>query len=162
MKYRHKPSRTLALMLVLSIGCASAAAPVPASNAADASSSRTAGLDPTLKSALTPEFLEEKIKETESATDIDDAAKARLTEQYRKTLSSLEAARALDAKATAYKEALEKAPREAQAIREKLGAATQTAAETGPPDGAKVSEIEQRLAKTQADATAVATKLSEI
>jgi potassium-dependent mechanosensitive channel len=162
MKYRHKPSRTLALMLVLSIGCASAAAPVPASNAADASSSRTAGLDPTLKSALTPRFLKEKIKETESATDIDDAAKARLTEQYRKTLSSLEAARALDAKATAYKEALEKAPREAQAIREKLGAATQTAAETGPPDGAKVSEIEQRLAKTQADATAVATKLSEI
>jgi len=158
----HKLSILLLLMFALGIGWTSATAPAPASNAANAPSGSDAGLDPTLKSALTPGFLEEKIKETESATDIDDAAKARLTEQYRKTLSSLEAARALDAKATAYKEALEKAPREAQAIREKLGAATQTAAETGPPDGAKVSDIEQRLAKTQADATAVATKLSEI
>jgi potassium efflux system protein len=162
MKYEHKLSRTLALILALGIGWTAAAAPAPAASAADAASGSTAGLDPTLKSALTPGFLENKIKETESATDLDDAAKARLTEQYRKALSSLEATSALDAKATAYKESLEKAPREAQAIRKKLAAAAQPVEKTPLPDGEKVPDIEQRLAKTQADATAVAAKLSEI
>jgi potassium efflux system protein len=76
----------------------------------------------------------------------------------------LNAASALDTKTAVYKQALESAPREAQAIREKL-VSLEAAPSPGlqlPPEDATATEIEQRLTKTQADTAAVATKLSEI
>jgi potassium efflux system protein len=157
MKCANRQFPVLGLLLALCIGYAAAFAK-------EAASAADAGLDPTLKSVLTPGFLENKIKETESATDLEDTAKARLTEQYRKALSALEAANALEAKATVYKQALEKAPRETEAIRDRLASVsgTPSEAEIQLSEDVTVSEIEQRLAKTQADAAAVGAKLSEI
>jgi len=123
MSRTNKLSLLLALTLAVGMGLMPTFARDPTSSVSGAAARTDGGLDPTLKSALTPGFLENKIKETESVTDLDDAAKAKLTEQYRKALSSLEAASALDTKAATFKQALETAPREAQAIRERLAAA---------------------------------------
>ncbi len=122
------------------------------------------GLDPTLKSALNPELLETKIKEAEAAIGLDEVLKTRLIEQYRKALSDLQAARAFDDKAGAYKQSLEGAPARTAAIREELAARAATPKEdvSESPDDASITEIEQVLAKAQADAAAVATKLAEI
>jgi potassium efflux system protein len=129
-----------------------------------ASSDSGAAIDPTLKSALTPEFLETKIKETEALTDLDESAKSKLTELYRKALSELQAARAFEEKARAFKDALETAPARTRAILDQLASGSgRTDQEPDElPDNATVSEIEQRLAKTEADAAAVGAKLSEM
>jgi potassium efflux system protein len=164
MKRMNKFLGSLFQILVLSIGFAIALAEHPTPQIPDAAPVISAGLDPTLKSALTVEFLETKIKETEAATDLDEVLTTRLTEQYRKAISALEEASALEAKTAAYKQALEEAPNQARAIREKRASAgtTPTTDLDALPDGATVKEIEQRLAKTQADVAAVGTKLVEI
>ena len=164
MSHMNKLPCALMLSLTLGIGFANAFAQEATPDVTDAAPVTDAGLDPTLKSALTREFLETKIKETEAATDLDEAAKTGLTEQYRKAMSALEAANALEAKAGAYKQALETAPEQVKAIRETLASpdATRSHQPEALPDDATVTEVEQRLAKTQADAAAVAAKLAEI
>ena len=154
----------LPILLCLFIGGAATFAQEPSPDTPIADSGTGAGLDPTLKSALTPEFLETKIKETEAATDLDEAAKTKLAELYRKALSELQASSALEAKATAYKDALETAPARTKAIREELGSGTGTAPTKLQelPADVSVAEIEQRLAKSQADAAAVGAKLAEM
>jgi potassium efflux system protein len=123
-----------------------------------------AGLDPTLKSALTPEFLESKIKEAEAATDLDEAEKSTLTEQYRTALSELKAASALEMKAAAYKRALETAPAKVKTIRDELASRSQEAPAQALelPTDASVADSEQQLTKTQADISAMDAKLAEI
>jgi hypothetical protein len=91
MSCTNKSSLLLALALAVGIGLAPTFAREQTPNTTDAVSSADGGLDPTLKSALTPGFLQTKIKETETATDRDDTAKAKLSEQYHKALSALEA-----------------------------------------------------------------------
>jgi len=146
-------SKLLLVLLALGVGAALAQEPA----------SQGVGIAQTFKVTVTPEFLATKIKATEAATDLDEAAKSRLVEQYRKAMSFLEAARAQEGKAAAYKQALEKAPGEAEAIRTEL-AARGAAPPRDPvlPATATVTEVEQQLAKTKADAVAVATKLAEI
>ena len=154
----------LLVLMALSIGCTNALAQESASDTPIAASSGVAGLDPTLKSTLTSQFLESKVKETEAATDLDEAAKTKLTDLYRKALSELQAASVLEEKATAYKQALETAPARAAAIREALDAkSAQSSANVDEfPGDISASEMEQRLAKAEADAAAVGAKLSEI
>jgi potassium efflux system protein len=155
---------TVPILVALAIGCATALAQEPTSDTLTAAPGSRAVLEPTLKSALTPAFLDTKIKETEAATDLDEAAKTKLTELYRKSLSELQTASALEEKANAYKRALETAPARAKAIREELAAETGSAT----PDPAELpadispTELEQRLAKAEADAAAVGAKLAEM
>jgi len=164
--FSMSPIRTALLLLLLwsTIGRAAAIAQESATDIASAASAAGTVLDPTLKVALTPEFLETKIKEVEAATNLDDAVKTKLTEQYRAALSDLEEAGALEIKASAYKQAVEAAPAEAKAIREALAArAAKAPADLEElPKHASVADIEQRLAKTQADVSAVDAKLAEL
>ncbi len=160
--------RRLASLLVLLIALSAAFNPAMSqerSGDAPLSSARSqSGMDPTARSAVTPEFLDNKIKETETASDLDEALKAKLTEQYRKALSQLEAESALEAKTAAYTQALETAPARTAAIREQLTSRDAAAPPEAPaiPDDLSITELEQRLAKTQADAAAVGAKLSEL
>lgn len=164
MKFICKTSTALLVLLSLSASCEILLAQEPNSGAPIASSDARARLDPTLKSALTPEFLETKIKETEALTDLDGSMKTKLTELYRKALSELQAARALEEKGIAFKEALEAAPARMKAILEALASRTERADEDLDelPEDASVPDIEQQLAKTEADATAVGAKLWEM
>ncbi len=163
MKYQHHSFAAVLVSFILSIGFATALAEEVASDPPGVASGKGAGLDPTVKTALTPEFLETKIKETEAVSDLEETTKTKLLELYRKALSELQAASALEAKATAYKKALETAPDQARAIRDKLAEAAEARAEPEAlPNEMSVSEIEQLLAKTEADAAAVGAKLSEI
>ncbi len=121
-------------------------------------------LDAPAATALTAKLLETKLKEVQAATDLDEATKTKLAEFYRKALSNLEAANSFEAKAAAYSQSLETAPPQTAQIRKDLDAAQAT--EEKPPErlppGIKLQELEQRLAKTQADATAVEAKLTEM
>jgi len=152
------------LLLCLLVGATTAFAQEPPTDTPVASSSPSAELDPTLKATLAPELLESKLKETEAATDLDEAAKTKLAELYRKALSELQAASAFEAKATAYKDALETAPDQAKTIREALASkAEETTTDiTELPADLPVAELEQQLAKVEADAAAVGAKLSEL
>jgi len=164
MNYSTSTSIALLALLTLSVSCAPTLAREPTSSVSESVPGASAGLDPTLKTTLTPEFLETKIKEAEAASDLGEAAKTKLIELFRKTLSELQAANAFEVKATAYKQALETAPARTKAIREALASDTGAAA-TGVqelPSDISVAEIERRLASTEADAAAVSAKLSEI
>jgi potassium efflux system protein len=123
-----------------------------------------AQLDTPGSSSLTPKLLESKLKELQSATDLDEATKATLADLYRKTQSGLEAASSFETKAAAYAQSLETAPTQAAEIRKALDAAVK-AGEVPPeplPPRIPLQEVEQRLAKTQADVSAVDAKLSEM
>ena len=76
MNYPKNRWSAFLLLMLLSIGCTIALAQEPTPDTPVAASSADAGLDPTLKSALTPQFLETKIKEAEARTDHDEAAKS--------------------------------------------------------------------------------------
>ncbi len=76
-----------------------------------------AGLPPSL---VTPAILESKIAETEAFTELAEEAKGHLVERYRKALSHLEAARANEESAAAYKGTAESAPAQIQAIHASL------------------------------------------
>jgi potassium efflux system protein len=163
---RRQIGLSLLLLLSLTIGERGAAAPRPSQDASRPSDPppSSIGMDATVKSAVTPEFLQSKLKELEAASDLEETVKNRLAEQYRKALSDLEAVRSLDAKTASFKEAVESAPKQTEAIRKALAAGEAEAPMEPPPipEGLAIDEIEQRLAKTQADAAAVGAKLAEI
>jgi len=163
---RRRIGFSLLLLLSLAIGERGTAAPRHPEEASPPSepAASSIGADATVKTAVTPEFLETKLKELEAASDIEETVKNRLAEQYRKALSDLEAVRSLEAKTAAFKQAIESAPNETEAIRKALSDREAEAPAEPPqiPKGLAIDEIEQRLAKTQADAAAVAAKLSEI
>jgi hypothetical protein len=73
---------------------------------------------------VTAETLAAKIAETEAAPDLPEETKTRLLSLYRRASSNLEAAAAERAAAQAFRESLQEAPAEAQAIRERLTAAS--------------------------------------
>jgi potassium efflux system protein len=135
--------------------------------APDSSPGSVAAEDPSVainESTVTVELLESRLKEVESASGLDEASKTRLTELYRRAVSSLEAARSYDAKAAGYAESVKTAPATVAELRPKV-AALQARAGQGAeqvPEDLSIPELEQRLAKEQADATAVAAKLAEI
>jgi potassium efflux system protein len=115
-------------------------------------------------STVTVELLETRLKELESASDLDEARKGRLAELYRKAQSSLESARAYDAKAAVYAGTLNEAPGKLAELREKIDS-LQARVDQEPEavaEGLPIAELEQRLAKEQADAAAVEAKLTEI
>jgi potassium efflux system protein len=108
------------------------------------------------------DILEAKIKEVESATDLDEATQSKLTELYRKALSNLETARSNAAAAEAFRQARVAAPEEAKSIRDWL-----EQAQREPPkvtldvtEQTPLAELEQRLLAEKANLTAVGAKLA--
>jgi len=107
--------------------------------------------------SVTQEILEAKIAEVEAATGIEEQAKGKLVELYRKALSSLQAASSNAQAAGDFRRAAETAPAEVQAIRDKM----EEAAALPPEDALDVDpspplrQIEQLLQKEKADLAAV-------
>jgi len=134
-------------------------AEVPAATASSGESSSAI-----VDSSVTAGVLESRIKEVEASSDLDEAVKTRLTELYRKALSNLESIRSYDAKAAVYAQSLKTAPSETQQLREAIKKIQETAGEEPLllPESVPVRDIEQQLAKEQADAVAVEAKLNEM
>ena len=100
---------------------------------------------------VTADTLEAKIAEIESASGLPEEAKNRLLSLYRRALSNLEAAIADRAAAETFRETLQTAPAEAQAIREKLTAPT-VADDTSPVhDSVSLPDLEAFLQQDKGD-----------
>ena len=107
--------------------------------------------------SVTQEILEAKIAEVEAATGIEEEAKSKLVELYRKALSNLQTASSNAQAAEDFRRAAETAPAEVQALREELDEPDGTS----PQDTLEVDrstslrQIEQLLQKEKADLAAV-------
>lgn len=115
-------------------------------------------------SSVTTTLLESKIKEVESSVELDEATKTKLTELYRKSLSSLEAAKSYDSKTAGYSQAMETAPDRVAELRREIDAIQERATKPPAPipEDLGIRELQQRLAKDQADAAAAEAKVSEM
>jgi potassium efflux system protein len=139
-------------------------AQAPASHQAGSAPGRDAQLSTSAAGAPTSQQLENKLKEIQAADDSNDATKTKLVELYRKALSSVAAAASFADKAKAYAQAVEAAPDTAAEIRKVLdnpGQGQETPAQPVPPD-VPLPELEQRLAKEQANTSATEAKLNEL
>ncbi|WP_245969378.1 mechanosensitive ion channel domain-containing protein [Thiocapsa rosea] len=107
--------------------------------------------------------IEAKIAEVAADTALDEAGKAALTEQYRRSLANLEAARTFEVQANELAEALKAAPAKTAEIRQRLeqrGPAEEDAVEI--PTDLPTDEIAQRLSIVLAEATAQETRIGEL
>ncbi len=107
--------------------------------------------------------IETKLAEVDASTALDEAGKAALTEQYRRALANLEAARTFEAKASEFSKALTTAPTETATIQQRQEK-RKPADEAQPaiPDDLPTDEISQRLNQVMADAAAEETRLGEL
>jgi len=106
---------------------------------------------------VTAAVLEAKIAEAQDATDLTDDARERLIALYRKSLSNLEAARANQEAASAYRDLGKSAPLEIEALRaERERALTEPPLESlGVDAETQLAELERRLQEERADLAAV-------
>jgi hypothetical protein len=109
---------TVALAIALS--AALFLAPAPVSSAEPGTSARQqggrlSGIPETM--AVTEGVLESKLKEVDASIDLDDAAKGKLKEQYRRALSNIEAKKSYDTKAATFAKALDEAPGQTERLR---------------------------------------------
>jgi potassium efflux system protein len=112
--------------------------------------------------SVSVDVVEAKLNEVKDSQDLDETARARLTELYRKTLSHLEKINNYKANTKTFREALQSAPAETAAIRDKLEKTRQTdpTSELRLSDKTPLSDIEQLLTKEKANRTAVQAKLT--
>ena len=115
-------------------------------------------------SLVQPETLKERIKEVESATDLDETTRNTLIGLYRSALSFQESAMASKARAETYRAARESAATQAKSIRTKLNQKLKDkspvsirVSETTP-----LAEVEQESLKQKADMAAVDAKLNTL
>ena len=105
---------------------------------------------------VTPEILESRLAEVESAADLPDETRTKLIQLYRKALSNLAEAKTNGERAAAFEEATRTAPAQTQQMRE----AIETTKRTDPLETLDVGittlleQLEQRLQKQQADLSA--------
>ena len=113
---------------------------------------------------VTSEILEVEIAEVEASTDLPETAKMKLTELYRKALSKLEATRAGNAAAEAFRSAAAAAPQDTQATRTKYEQAQKTTPEESLAltEDTPLTELELLLQKEQADLAATEAKLADL
>jgi potassium efflux system protein len=110
-----------------------------------------------LPGSVTQEILEAKIAEVEAATGIEEEAKSKLVELYRKALSNLQTAGSNAQAAEDFRRAAQTAPAEVQTLREELDKAdSPTPEDTLEVDpSTPLRQIEQQLQKEKADLAAV-------
>jgi potassium efflux system protein len=111
-----------------------------------------------------PATLEAKIKEVESATDLDDTTRATLTEFYRSALSFQQSAVESKTNAETYRAARESAAAEANSIRGKLEQQLKDTAPVtiGVSEKTPLVEVEQASLKEKANQAAVEAKLNAL
>jgi len=104
-------------------------------------------------SAVTPDVLNAKIKEVESAAALDQETKARLVGLYRKVFSNLEAAAANAARTAAFEQATRTAPAQTDLIQEEIETAGRIdrKASLNVELESSLEQIERQLKKEQAE-----------
>ncbi len=114
--------------------------------------------------SVSQEILETKIKELEATTGMQEEAKTKLIELYRRALSNLRTASSTRAAAHGFRQAKEAAPAELQALREEADEASATAPEdTLEADlSTPLRELERLLEKEKADFAAVDARRAEL
>ncbi|MCB1967602.1 MAG: mechanosensitive ion channel, partial [Candidatus Accumulibacter sp.] len=146
------------LVLVLFAGALCLVAPSRPATAAEKGASETL---PSL--SVTAGVLESKIKELETATEVQPEVKTRLVDLYRQALSKLEEVSSNAARAAAFEDATQTAPLETQKIRDEIAANRQ-----GDPQetlalgvDAPLEQIERQLDKEKVDLAAVTARGSD-
>ena len=153
----------LAIGLMLGSFAPLSAAPAPA--AAPAAATTSGASLPGIPSAAE---INARIKETESAKGLDEAARTALLTAYRAAASYLEMAQTFTAKAAEYTRALEDAPGQAADLRDRLAAgqeaAKPAAAGLTPAQLAALDddELSARLIKTRTELTATEARIAEL
>lgn len=159
----HAGRRLAPLLLVAGLIAASAlAAPDDKGTGAPLPAGLTAA--PTQTTLPSSSEVESRIKEAESATGLDAAAKSALAETYKRTLSYLETAAKMGAKTADYASALENAPTQTAKIRKQLASDSK---DRGPSDldtdpSLSADEIAQRLAKAETATTVQQTQIDDL
>ena len=150
--------RARAYLVCLVIGLAPSLAP-GAPPASDAQSVGSASSE-----TPTAGQIESKIAEVESATSLNDADKAALTEQYRRALANLESLRSYEERAAEYAKSLETAPKETAEIQGRLDRSGTPQEDDATSDYRKLSaeQIAGQLNKVLADAAIQETRISEL
>jgi len=115
-------------------------------------------------SSISSEIIKSKLEEVESSADLDDAARSKLTDLYKKSLTKLEEAKGETRVASEYEQARKTASDEAKKIRAELDASLKAKKEVSLDvnDQTPLADIEQRLLTEKANQAAVSAKLSEI
>lgn len=115
-------------------------------------------------SSISSEIIKSKLEEAESSADLDDAARSKLTDLYKKSLTKLEEAKGDTRVASEYEQARKTASDEAKKIRAELDASLKAKKEVSLDvnDQTPLADIEQRLLTEKANQAAVSAKLSEI
>jgi len=149
----------LALVAALVGTEAQGAAPEQSSPGREKSVSSVADAEGT---AVTASLIETKLKEADASTDLDEATKGKLTEQYRKVLSNLEAKKSYEAKAGEFAKALEEAPGETARLRAQVAGVPEQPRPEPVPADASLQTVEQLLAKQLADTTYEETRLATL
>lgn len=117
-----------------------------------------------ITSALNVALVQTRLDEIEASSNLEEATKSKLVEQYRGILTDLEQIKAFDTQAEAYRAALESAPEEMASIRSEIA----TASEQPPSPAVTLSEngdiqkVEQLLAREQAEAAAIDAQIGEL
>ena len=113
---------------------------------------------------VTQEILEVKIQEVEAATDIEEPAKPKLIELYRKALSNLQAVSLNTRAAEDFSQAAETASVQAQTLREEIEKTSDSSSEnTFEVDpSTPLRQIEQLLQNEKADFAALDARLSDL
>jgi len=127
-----------------------------------------------IQPTVSREQLEAKLDQLGKQQDLTEEAKKPLTERYRSALNNLEQLGSFQLQAKSYLEALKTAPIEAAALRDELNtaalAAEAASAESNAlaeppvklPSTITIAEIEQMLAREQAEAASVEAQLSKL
>ena len=153
-----------ALLFTLPLGGALSAAVGHDGKPAAAPTTAAIGEIPPIEPTLNADLIEAKIKEIEANSSLAEDAKARLLEQYQGVLSSLEQTKTFNAKAAAFKAAIEQAPKETASIRRKLE--QQQGESPQPPvalsSNVDVKEVERLLAREQAESAANDAQIAEL
>ncbi len=113
---------------------------------------------------LTIKSVQAKIEKLESNQALEESLKSKVLDLYRSALSRLETAKKNAANAVTFQQAIESAPQETQQVLEALKQlSTEIASPTmAPSSGVTAKDLEQQLAKEQADLSNLKSKLSDL
>ncbi|WP_462320539.1 mechanosensitive ion channel domain-containing protein [Halochromatium sp.] len=120
-----------------------------------------------IQPTISREKLEAKLDALAANDELPEETKKALSERYRSALNNLEQLSSFQLQTERYLDALETAPEEAAAVRAKLGALDSAQADSAQPPvdlpaTVSVAEIEQLLAREQAEAASVEAQLSKL
>ncbi|MEA3639987.1 MAG: mechanosensitive ion channel [Lamprobacter sp.] len=116
-----------------------------------------------IQPTVLPAQIEAKLKALEENQDLSEDTEKQLTELYRSALNNLEQLDSFQMQARSYFETLEQAPSEAAALRLELESLTTPSdPPIALPETLTIADIEQLLAREQAEAASIEAQLSNL